>query len=88
MLAASYLRQLRVRYNMPIVIVLGLGSGSGDRSGGLPLAQYVDELAQYIGQSVVVCSGNEGKERLHYSGKVTETDVDEVEIDEVTQAGQ
>lgn len=80
MLAASYLRQLRVRYNMPIVIVLGLGSGSGDRSGGLPLAQYVDELAQYIGQSVVVCSGNEGNERLHYSGKVTETDVDEVEI--------
>lgn len=80
MLAASYLRSLRIKYGMPIVIVLGLGSGSGDRAGGLPLAQYLDELAQYIGQSVVVCSGNEGNERLHYSGKVEENSVDEVEI--------
>lgn len=80
MMAASYLRSLRIKYGMPVVIVLGLGSGSGDRAGGLPLSQYLDELAQYIGQSVVVCSGNEGNERLHYSGKVEGDKADEVEI--------
>ena len=80
MLAVSYLRSLRVKYGMPVVIVLGLGSGSGDRAGGLPLAQYLDEQAQYIGQSIVVCSGNEGNERLHYSGKVEDNEADEVEI--------
>lgn len=80
MMAASYLRSLRVKYGMPIVIVLGLGSGSGDRAGGMPLSQYLDELAQYIGQSVVVCSGNEGNERLHYSGKIEGDRADEVEI--------
>ena len=80
MMAASYLRSLRVKYGMPVVIVLGLGSGSGDRAGGLPLSQYLDELAQFIGQSVVVCSGNEGNERLHYSGRVEGDSADEVEL--------
>lgn len=80
MLAASYLRSLRVKYGMPVVMVLGLGSGSGDRAGGLPLAQYLEDLAQYIGQSIVVCSGNEGNERLHYSGRAEEDRADEVEI--------
>lgn len=80
MMAASYLRSLRVKYGMPVVIVLGLGSGNGDRAGGLPLSQYLDELAQYIGQSVVVCTGNEGNERLHYSGKVEGEKADEVEL--------
>ncbi len=80
MLAASYLRTLRIKYGMPVVIVLGLGSGSGDRSGGLPLPRYLDDLAQYIGQSIVVCSGNEGNERLHYSGKAEDDYADEVEI--------
>lgn len=80
MLAASYLRRLRTRYNMPVAIVLGIGSGSGDRAGGSPLAQYVNELGQFIGNCVVVCSGNEGNERLHYSGRVLDEEVEEVEL--------
>lgn len=80
MLAASYLRELKIKYNMPVVIVLGLGSGSGDRAGGSPLAQHLDALGQYVGQCVVVCSGNEGNERLHYSGSVEDGNSEDVEI--------
>lgn len=80
MLAASYLRKLRIKYGMPVVIVLGLGSGSGDRAGGSPLAQHLDALGQYVGQCVVVCSGNEGNERLHYSGRVEDGKSEDVEI--------
>jgi hypothetical protein len=80
MLAASYLHSLRVRYNMPVVIVLGLGSGNGDRQGGSPLARQLDDLSDFIGQCVVTCSGNEGNERLHYRGHVSDTEIDEVEI--------
>lgn len=80
MMAASYLRGLRIKYDMPVVIVLGLGSGSGDRAGGSPLAQYLNELTQFIGNCVVVCSGNEGNERLHYSGRVEDEQMEEVEL--------
>lgn len=80
MLAASYLRELKIKYDMPVVIVLGLGSGSGDRAGGSPLAQHLDALGQYVGQCVVVCSGNEGNERLHYSGSVEDGSSEDVEI--------
>lgn len=80
MMAASYLRELRIKYDMPVVIVLGIGSGSGDRAGGSPLARYLDDLGQFVGNCVVVCSGNEGNERLHYSGQIVEEKVDEVEL--------
>ena len=80
MLAANYLRNLRIKYDMPVVIVLGIGTGSGDLAGGSPLTQYLNELGQYIGHCVVVCSGNEGNERLHYSGALSDGKNDEVEI--------
>ena len=80
MLAVSYLMGLKLKYNKPIVIVLGVGTGSGSRAGGSPLSQLLDETGQIIGNCVVVCSGNEGNERLHYGGVVEDNQVDEVEI--------
>lgn len=80
MMAANYLRSLRIKYDMPLVIVLGLGSANGDRAGGTPCARYLSNLGKYIGQSVVVATGNESTKRLHYQGKISENQVDDVEI--------
>ena len=80
MLAAAYLRSLRIKYDMPLVIVLGLGSANGDRAGGTPGARFLSDLGKYIGECVVVPTGNESNERLHYQGKILEDETDDVEI--------
>lgn len=80
MLAVAYLRGLQIKYNKPIVYVLGLGSGSGSRSGNSPLAQTLDNVGNIVGSCVVVCAGNEASERLHYEGIVSDNGNDTVEI--------
>ena len=80
MLAVTYLGNLQLKHNKPLVIVLGLGCGNGGRVGNSPLSQILDDVGNIIGNCVVVCSGNEGNERLHYSGIVVDEQVDEVEV--------
>lgn len=80
MLGITYLRQLQLKFGKPLVIVLGVGCGNGDRTGGSPLSQQLNDMGEIIGNCVVVCSGNEGNERLHYGGTVADNEIDEVEI--------
>ncbi len=80
MLAMAYLRKLQLKFNKPIVYVLGMGSGNGSRSGNSPLAQTLDSAGNIIGSCVVTCIGNEASGQLHYSGVVTEIHSDNVEI--------
>lgn len=68
MLAVAYLRQVALRENKPLVIVLGIGTGSGDHAGGSALSQMLNEIGQIMGNCIVVASGNEGNARLHYRG--------------------
>lgn len=80
MLAVTYLRNLQLKYNKPMVIVLGMGCGNGGRVGQSPLSQIFDDVGTIIGNCVVLCSGNEGNERLHYGGVVENEQVQDVEI--------
>ena len=80
MLAVSYLQTLKEKYKKPLVIVLGIGSGSGDRAGGSPLSQQLNDTGEIVGNCIVVCSGNEGNERLHYGAAIEENQIDDVEI--------
>ena len=80
MLAVAYLNSLKLKYNKPLVIVLGVGTGNGSRGGGSPLSQMLNDMGNIIGNCVVVCSGNEGNERLHYGGTIGENQIDDVEI--------
>lgn len=80
MLAVTYLRNLQLKHNKPMVIVLGLGCGNGGRVGLSPLSQILDDVGNIIGNCVVVCSGNEGNERLHYSNVIANEQMDEVEL--------
>ena len=67
MLAAAYLRSLRIKYDMPLVIVLGLGSANGDRAGGTPGARFLSDLGKYIGECVV---GIVGKFPGYFFGRI------------------
>ncbi len=80
MLAVSYLKNLQIKYNKPVVYVIGVGSGSGDRSGGAPLAQLLNEIGNVPGNCVVVCSGNEGNGRLHFGGSIEDGQTQDCEI--------
>lgn len=80
MLAVLYLMDLRMRYNRPLVIVLGVGTGNGSRTGGSPLAQLLGKMGQIIGNCVVVCSGNEANARLHYQGRLGDGMSEDVEF--------
>lgn len=80
MLALTYLRNLQLKYNKPIVYLLGLGTGSGSRRGGTPLDQVLANFGNYVGNCCVSCIGNEGNARLHYSGTLRNDDVEDVEL--------
>ena len=80
MLAIAYLMQLRLRYDKPMVIVLGIGTGNGSRTGGSALSQLLNEVGQIIGNCVVVCSGNEANARLHYEGMINDGMSQDVEL--------
>lgn len=80
MLAVSYLRSIQIRYNRPMVIVLGVGSANGSREGQTPLSYVLEDVGNIIGNGVVVCSGNEASDRLHYLGTVASEDITEVEL--------
>lgn len=80
MLGVTYLRNLQLKYNKPLVIVLGVGCGNGSRTGESPLSQVLNDMGKIIGNCVVVCSGNEGNAMLHYEGHTSATEYDNVEI--------
>ncbi len=80
MLALAYLRSLQLKYNRPIVYLLGLGTGSGSRRGGTPLDQVLTNFGSYVGNCAVACIGNEGNVRLHYSGLLRNDDMEDVEL--------
>ncbi len=80
MMAVSYLVSLAKREGRPLVLVIALGSGNGERTGGSVLSQMLDYYGEKIGNCVVVCSGNEGNERLHYEGNLTGKSYDDIEL--------
>lgn len=79
MLGISYLRSLQLKYNRPMVIVLGMGCGNGGRVGASPLSQVLGSIGEIIGNCAIVCSGNEGNARLHYRGMLQDGQREDVE---------
>lgn len=80
MLAVTYLQRLAVKEKKTLVIVLGVGSGNGQRAGETVLSQMLSRFGEFIGNCVVVCGGNEGNQRLHYQGKLSNGDYEDVEL--------
>lgn len=81
MLGVRYLRNIALREEKPLVVIIGLGTSLGDHSGGAPLPQMLDETGSIPGCCVVTCAGNEGNAKLHYLGVMRpEMEYQDVEI--------
>ncbi len=70
MIGIGYLREQALRFNMPLVIVIGLGSSRGGHNGASPLSSVIESFSKSVGSAIVVAGGNEGDKRLHYKGNI------------------
>lgn len=65
---------------IPVSLCMGVGTSLGSHSGASPLASMLADEAGKIGTCVTLASGNEGNERLHFHGVVTESQPRRVEL--------
>lgn len=75
-----YLNRLADRRNLPLVICIALGTNFGGHNGESNLSRILQNYARQDRRCVVIGGGNEASERHHYLGKLSEDDVQEVEI--------
>lgn len=68
--AVDYLTRYAQQRNRPISIFIGLGTSNGGHLGLTFLERYLTDMLENAGIMVSVPAGNEGNERLHYSGRL------------------
>lgn len=79
--AVQYLLKYAEQRRLPISIFIGLGSSNGGHLGLTFLERYLNSILENAGIMVSVPAGNEGNERLHYSGELQENaEYKEVEL--------
>lgn len=65
---------------LTVSYVISLGSSLGSHIGASPLCDILSDEAKVPGRCVTIAGGNEGNERLHFTGKVTGAEPQRVEI--------
>lgn len=80
MLGVKYIRNMMVKYAMPMVLCIGLGTSNTGHTGDSPLGDTLEMLAREDGVAVVCAMGNEGNERHHFYGTYEYNNVNSVEI--------
>lgn len=72
--AVDFLYRYAQSRNRPVSILIGVGSSNGGHLGHTFLEQYLALLLENAGIMVSAPAGNEGSERLHYSGGLEENE--------------
>ena len=72
-MAYSYLRNLAMELQIPLVVCIGLGSNQGDHAGGMPLSVVLSGTSTLITNAVVAACGNEAGRAHHYYGELPES---------------
>lgn len=70
MLGVKYAESFARFFERPVIICIGLGTNQGDHNGTSPLASYLSAVAERKSHGVVVCGGNEGNARHHYTSQL------------------
>lgn len=71
MRALDYCVKKSIEYNKPIAINLSFGNSYGSHSGTSLLETYINDVADFGRNVVVIGSGNDGAAALHTQGKLT-----------------
>ncbi len=81
MLGITYLHNLAIEKNLPLVLCIALGTNQGSHTAGSPLAGLVDIFSNTDHRAVVIGAGNEADQRHHFLGRIEREDQEqEVEI--------
>lgn len=80
MLGINYIIKKARQYNKPVVILVTLSSNIGVHNGSTIIERYLDDIADIIGNVVVVSAGNEGNKRSHYQNKISKDNYQDVQI--------
>ncbi|WP_330626141.1 S8 family peptidase [Vallitalea guaymasensis] len=72
--AAKYIRELSVKLQMPLSMIIGVGSNQGAHDGSSITESYLQSIARRIGNTVTVAVGNESNLAHHYRGQFEEDD--------------
>ncbi len=85
MLAIKYLKQLADEKGIPLILCIALGTNLGSHTGIAPLSDILNQYADVSQMAIVLGTGNETNEKLHYFGRATldaskEEQVEEIEI--------
>lgn len=73
MAGVAYLDRLASEMNMPLVLCISVGSNAGSHGSGInPLMSVLDSVALKRPRGVVVAAGNEGNQRHHFAGELSE----------------
>lgn len=81
MMAVKYLEYVSRQLNRPLAICCALGSNQGSHDGLGALSTYLNNLSELPRTCSVICAGNEGNARRHFSGIVrSEEEITEFEI--------
>lgn len=80
MQAVDYCIRKAEEYGRPIVLNLSFGNNYGGHSGTSLIETYLNDMANYWKNVIVIGSGNEGAAAAHTSGTVIMGQVEEVEL--------
>ncbi len=80
MRGVEFVSQYIMADTRPVSYCLGIGSSLTNHAGTSPLCDLLADEAEKVGQCITVSTGNQGSERLHFAGRVTNETPERVEI--------
>ncbi len=80
MAGLDYIVKKSLEYRQPVVVNISFGNTYGSHSGTSLLETYINDIANYWKNSIVIGTGNEGSGRGHTSGFLREGQEQEVEL--------
>ena len=75
MRAVAFVIKYTEQGGLIVSLCIGLGTSLGSHSGTSPLCDLLSDEADRTGSCVTVASGNEGIERLHFRGNITDESI-------------
>lgn len=81
MLATQFVIDYAEQNELPVSMCVGVGSALGSHAGTSPFCDLISDEAEKTGRCITIAAGNEGVERLHFEGRISdENTLERVEI--------
>lgn len=81
MLATQFVMDYAEQNELTVSLCVGVGSALGSHAGTSPLCDLLSDESEKTGRCITIAAGNEGVERLHFRGRVSDENASErVEI--------